>query len=147
MSFDINLQMNGSDKISLSKEITTIATITGTLRNETSIIDPIILISGDISGFTHCNYMTIPTFGRSYFITDIKSVRNGLFQISGHVDVLSTYAAAIRSCTGIVRRQANDWNLYLDDGTFRTYQNPMVLTKEFPSGFSTQEFVLAVAGA
>ena len=47
----------------------------------------------------------------------------------------------------IVKRQENRWNLYLDDGSFKVYQNPMVLTKAFPQGFTTQEFVLAVAGS
>lgn len=147
MSFDIYLQINNSDKIVLDKDITGVATISGTLKNETSIIDPIILIEGDISNYISCNYMTIPIFGRSYFIRDIKSIRSNLFEIHAHIDVLTTYAAAIRANTAIIHRQENLWNLYLDDGSFRTYQNPMVLTKEFPSGFTTQEFVLAVAGA
>ena len=147
MSFDIYLQINNSDKNVLSKDITGIATISGTLKGETSIMDPIILIDGNISDFVNCNYMTIPIFGRSYFIRDIKSIRSNLFEIHAHIDVLTTYAAQIRANTAIIHRQENLWNLYLDDGSFRTYQNPMVLTKEFPSGFSTQEFVLAVAGA
>lgn len=147
MSFDIHLQINNSDKNVLSKDINTLTIISGTLKSETSIIDPIILIEGNISDYANCNYMTIPIFGRSYFIRDIKSIRNNIFEINAHIDVLTTYAAQIRSNTAIIHRQENLWNLYLDDGSFRTYQNPMVLTKEFPSGFSTQEFVLAVAGA
>lgn len=144
---NISLQINTSDKIRLDKTITDITTLSGTLKSSTSIIDPVILIEGDLSSFVNCNYMTIPIFGRSYFINDIKSVRSNLFEISGHVDVLSSFASGIRVNNAIIRRQENDWNLYLNDGSFRTYQNPMVLTKEFPSGFSTQEFVLAVAGA
>lgn len=147
MSFSISLQINSSDKVALSKNISTITTLSGTLRNETSIINPVILIEGDISGVINCNYMTIPVFGRQYFITDIRSIRSNLYEVSGHVDVLSTYASAIRGNSAIIRRQENEWNLYLNDGIFRTYQNPHILTKSFPSGFYTQEFVLAVAGA
>lgn len=147
MSFDIRLQQNNSDNIVLDKNITDIIVLSGSLKNETSIIDPVILIEGDLSNYVNCNYMTIPIFGRSYFIRDIKSIRTSLFEIHAHVDVLTTYAAQIRANTGIIHRQEFLWNLYLDDGSFRTYQNPMVLTREFPSGFTTQEFVLAVAGA
>ena len=90
--------------------------------------------------------MTILTFGRSYFVNNITSVRNGVFEISAHVDVLSSFKTQIRGNAAIIRRQENKWNLYLNDGVFKVYQNPMVLTKEFPNGFSAPEFVLAVAG-
>ena len=145
--FNIILQTNNSEKNKLDKDITDIITLSGVLKNETSIINPVILIEGDISSFTNCNYMTIPVFGRKYFITNIRSIRNNLFEVSAHVDVLSSFATQIRSNTAIIHRQENRWNLYLNDGSFRVYQNPMVLTREFPNGFTTQEFVLAVAGS
>ena len=147
MSISIALQTNVSEKNKLDKDLTTIATVTGTLKTETSIIDPVILIEGNLSNYVGCNYMTISAFGRSYFVNNIRAIRNNLFEISAHVDVLSSFSAGIRSNSAIVRRQEKNWNLYLNDGTFRVYQNPNVLTKAFPSGFTTQEFVLAVAGS
>ena len=147
MAFTIDLQISMSDKIEMDKTITTIASLSGTLKDATSIIDPVILVEGDLSQFAQCNYMTIPVFGRSYFVTNIRSIRNDLFEISAHVDVISTWKTEIRSNLAIIKKQQNDWNLYLNDGTFRTYQNPMVLAKQFPTGFNTLEFVLAVAGS
>lgn len=147
MGFSIDLQTNASEKNKLDKDLTTIATVTGTLKTETSIIDPVILIEGNLSDYIGCNYMTISAFGRSYFVNNIRSIRTNLFEISAHVDVLSSFSAGIRSNSAIVRRQENNWNLYLNDGTFKVYQNPHVLTKAFPSGFTAQEFVLAVAGS
>lgn len=147
MAFTIDLQISMSDKIEMDKTITTIASLSGTLKDATSIIDPVILVEGDLSQFAQCNYMTIPVFGRSYFVTNIRSIRNDLFEISAHVDVISTWKSEIRGNLAIVKKQQNDWNLYLNDGTFHTYQNPMVLAKEFPTGFNTLEFVLAVAGS
>lgn len=146
MAFDIILQTSNSEKNRVTKDITDIITVTGVLKNETSIIDPVIIISGDLLGLSLCNYMTIPTFNRSYFVNNITSIRNGVVQFSCHVDVLSSFAEQIKSNTAIIHRQENKWNLYLNDGSFRIYQNPNVLTKAFPSGFSTQEFVLAIAG-
>lgn len=146
MAFQIVLQTNNSEKNKLDKDLVAISTVSGTLKNESSIIDPVILIEGDLAALVNCNYMTIPAFGRSYFIKNIRSIRNNLVEVSAHVDVLSSFASQIRSNVAIVHRQENRWNLYLNDGTFRIYQNPMVLTREFPSGFSTFEFVLAVAG-
>ena len=147
MSFDIILQVNKSEKNKVTKSITDIITVSGELKSETSIIDPVIMINCELSDVTKCNYMTIGSFGRSYFVNNIRSIRSGLVEFSCHVDVLSSFADAIKSNSAIIRRQENNWNLYLNDGTFKVYQNPIVLTKEFPSGFTTREFVLAVAGS
>lgn len=147
MAFQVILQTNSSEKNKLDKDVAAVSTLSGTLKNETSIIDPIILIEADLTTLINCNYMTIPVFTRSYFVTNIRSIRNNLVEVSAHVDVLSSFASQIRNNVAIVRRQENRWNLYLNDGVFKVYQNPMVLTREFPSGFSTFEFVLAVAGA
>ena len=147
MAFTITLQTNNSEDNRITKSVTDIMSVNGTLRAGTSIIDPVILMNCDLSLVTNCNYMTIPEFKRSYFVRNIKSVRAGLVELSGHVDVLSSFADNIKGNAAIIRRQENAWNLYLNDGTFRVYQNSIVLTKSFPSGFSTQEFVLAVAGS
>lgn len=147
MAFQVLLQTNNSEKNKLDKDLATISTISGTLKNETSIVDPVILIEVDLTNLINCNYMSIPSFGRSYFVTNIRSIRRNLVELSAHVDVLSSFASQIRNNAAIVRRQENRWNLYLNDGVFKVYQNPMVLTREFPTGFSTFEFVLAVAGA
>ena len=147
MSFDIVLMRNNSEKNRLTKETEVIMTVSGVLREKTSIIDPVIKIECDTSAIIGCNYLSIPFFGRKYFVNDIRSIRNKLVEFSCHVDVLSTYADSIRENTGIIKRQENEWNLYLNDGTLKVYQNPNVLTRAFPSGFTTQEFVLAVAGS
>lgn len=146
MSFNIILQRNNSEPERLTKEISNIMTVSGELKAETSIIDPIIMIECDLSDVVKCNYITIPAFGRSYFVNNIRSIRNRLVEFSCHSDVLSSFADEIRSNRAIIRKQENDWNLYLNDGSFKVYQNPIVLTKAFPSGFTTQEFVLAIAG-
>ena len=146
MSFQIKLGRNQSEENRLSKNITSITTVTGVLKDETSILRPVVLIQCDLADVRKVNYMEIPSFGRKYFVTNIESVRQGLVAISGRVDVLSTYNSKIRSNTGIIRRQEKNWNLYLNDGVLKVYQNPKVQTKNFPSGFSSIEFVLAVAG-
>ena len=147
MSFTINLQTNNDEKIKIGKYITNVISVSGTLKNQTSIIDPTLIVeSTDAVNFLKCNYMTIPSFNRSYFITDIKSVNNKLWEINAHVDVLESFKDEILSNTGIIARQEKEWNLYLDDGAFKSYQNPLVMTKTFPKGFTSQEFILITAG-
>lgn len=147
MAFEVKLQYNKSEKERLTKDLSDILTISGTLKDETSLIDPVVVIQCELSSVVTVNYMTIPVFGRSYFVKDVKSKRAGIVEFSCHVDVLSSFAEQIRANTGIIKKQEKFWNLYLNDGSLRVYQRPLVITKEFPFGFSTKEFVLAVAGS
>ena len=141
----IKLYNNTSDKIVVDKSITQIGSdITGTLREDCSIIDPVIAIEGltDLS----VNYAYITEFGRYYYINNIVC-RGKLFELHMHVDVLKTYAGGIRGNKAVVARQQNEYNLYLTDGVFKTESIPHYEIRQFPSGFSGYHFILAVAGA
>lgn len=141
---------NKSEIERVVKELSIISEMKGTLKEGASVIDPVIIIQGTpatTQQIVSSNYLYIEDFGRYYFINDISSVRTNLWEISCHVDVLQTYATQIKAQTAIIQRQENKWNLYLNDGSFKVYQNPNVLTKPFPNGFTTNEFVLAIAGS
>lgn len=146
MSFSVILGFNSSEKNRRDKKVTTIQSLTGVLKNNTSISTPHILIECDIATVRAANYFTISEFNRKYFITDIQSVRNGLVEISGKCDILSSAYPYIKDLYCIIRRSEHKWNLYINDGVFKVQQNPDIVTQAFPSGFVTQEFVLAVAG-
>lgn len=147
MAFTITLYTNRSEMKKLDKTLELIDSVSGTLKDETSIINPVVIVRYPLESLNSCNYVVIPAFKRSYFVTDIVSPSVGLVELSCHVDVLSSFADDIRSNQAIIYRQENLWNLYLDDGSFKVYQNAMVLTKAFPSGFPGAGFVLSVAGA
>lgn len=142
----IVLYSNTSEYNAINKNISELVTLTGTLREESSIIDPIITISDVDDYIGSMNYAYIPEFNRYYFITNIESVRNNLWRVSFHVDVLFTYADGIKSNSAIIERNQNEYDLKLNDGLFRTQQNPRIAQYPFPSGFNTWNFVLAVAG-
>jgi hypothetical protein len=146
LSFNVVIKQSFSDPICVTKELNTVLTCTGSLKENCSIIDPVILLAADLTDIPFANYCSIEEFGRDYFINDIVSVKPNLVEIHCHVDVLCSFRAGIKQNSAIIRRQETEWNLYINDGSFRVYQNPMILTKEFPSGFTTQEFVLSVAG-
>ena len=101
---------------------------------------------GDPTSLAGVNYAYIQEFGRYYFVKNITSVRNGVTRLVMHVDVLTSWKTQIRACTAIITRQENAWNLYLNDGSLRAYQDPNVYTVPFSSGFVGSSFVLAVAG-
>ena len=145
--FNIQIMRNDSENNRLNKRnLTTLGDYLGVLKQPSSIIDPVILITENIESLVNANYMYIQKFNRYYFIKDIISIRNGLCEMHAHVDVLMSFKDEILQCEVICKRQEGLWNLYLDDGSFQVFADRIVLTKAFPSGFSTQNYVLAVAG-
>ena len=144
------LQTSSSEKNRLDKTLTDIATLAGTLRQDTSIIDPVFQIEGNISNYINANYCTIAEFGRSYSINNIRSLRNNLFEISCHVDVLSSFKTQIRANRAIMHRSERNWNLYLNDGTLKMTQRPeKIVTQQFSNGnafVNHFSYVLILAG-
>lgn len=142
----IDIRYTSSEANRVNKQILTLKRLEGVLRNNSNTIDPEILIEGDIEDVAGANYLTIYAFKRHYFIRKIESVRNEAYIIYAHVDVLTTYASAIKGNSAIIHRQANSFNLYLDDGVMKIYQNPIVETYLFPNGFSDLMYVMPVVG-
>lgn len=151
---NIVLSRYTNEKNAVTKNVTTIVTLTGDLRKECSITDPVIEIEIP-AGTTqatlvyNCNYAYIEDFGRYYFITGIKGVSKNIIELSLHVDVLYSWKTQILAQTCIIARQEkSDYAcLHLSDSYIHTYNDPYHLTKEFPNGFTTQKFLLAVAGS
>ena len=146
MSFTVNLGKMTSPVNSMQKGFTSKISLSGTLRNESEIIDPTIIINTSSADIFLCNYMQIPTFGRSYFITSIKSVRNGIFEVTGHCDVLSSFYSEIIKNKAIILRQEHKFNLLLNDDVFKCKQNARVQYKRFPSQLGAFNYILVVAG-
>ena len=146
---EIILQQNRSERNHMVKDTVNIFDTAAYFKAETSIIDPTFLLNVSYADIAAANYMTVPALRRSYFITGVTVVRTGLVEVSGHVDVLASFANEIKANSGIVRRSesAEAYNLYIDDGSLVSYGDPYILTEPFPSGFSGHTFILAAAGA
>lgn len=142
----INLFQNNSDTNVVSKSLTPKGTVTGTLREGCSILDPIIDIEG-ISGtdIPYLNYLEIVEFGRYYYIKDIV-LKGKLFECHCHIDVLETYKDQIKPLDAIIARNEINYNLYLTDGLLKTYANPHIQIIPFPNGFTDYQYIFCVAG-
>lgn len=147
MSFNILLQRNNSPITKMGKNVTTIKTLTGSLRNETDIINPQILIEASQSDLRTANYLTIDEFGRKYFINEIESIRTNMYVVHAHVDVLDSFMSQIKGNTAVVLRQENDFNLLLNDGVFKCQQNPRISLRDYPSGLGAFNYILITGGA
>lgn len=146
---EIIIQNNASENNMVTKSVTDLFDVIGYLRDGTSIVNPVFLVEADFANLSTANYLTVPNFHRSYFITNIVLVRTGLVEIHCHVDVLSSFASEIKANKGIVRKAEgeNAYNLYIDDGSLVSYGDPYILTEPFPSGFDGHTFILACAGS
>lgn len=150
MSFSVDLYQNESPVEKIGKTLSNSHTISDVLlKRDTSILRPVLLINS-VQNIYNYNYMYISEFGRYYFIDDIRSVNNNMWEISAHVDVLETYSAEILANTAVLKRQEKKFNLYLDDPEFKVLNNYRIQTKRFAgtSGWTKNlHYVLVTNGA
>lgn len=145
MSFNITFMNNQEELNKITKRPSSVMTLTGHLREETDIVNPVINIEYN-GTLTNVNYMWIPEFHRYYFITKIESVRTGLWRVYAHCDVLKTYAEGILGTPCVVARNEKQYNLMLNDSYFKVYANPRLQVANFPNKFSGYSYVLVMKG-
>ena len=90
---NFRLCVNNSEKNKINKSLTAGVTLSGTLRNESNVVTPSIIIN--IDNPTIYNYAYIEDFKRYYFITDYISLRTGIWQINLKSDVLMSFKDSI----------------------------------------------------
>lgn len=149
MSLTIKLYHNASPANKIGKKLNDeLVTSNVLLKDDVSILKPIFKVK-DVRSIITYNYLYCPDLQRYYFIDDIVSVHNDLWEISCHVDVLETYKNGILGQTAVIKRQQNKYNLYLNDPDFMTYNNDTIQTKKFSDSAFTKNlaYVLVVNGS
>lgn len=138
------------NRVNKESYIQSVYSISGTLKEEVSIMKPVIMIEKPTPPMNSSyNYMYIPAFRRYYFITDIRVVYNGMWEITGREDVLYSNMADIYNNMAIISKaeSANDANLYLNDGSFVMDSRKLNQVFHFPGGLSSSGHnILIVAG-
>ena len=144
---EIKFYKNLSEKNKIGKDLHNELSLNGNLREESSIINPTILV--EHSNLTVYNYAYIPEFKRYYFISEMTSVRNGLWRVSLSVDVLESYKTDILNLSCIVDKQQNQsYNNYIDDGSYINRADSFIEIVNYQNGFNADgEFILLTAGA
>lgn len=143
---NIILYVNNSEKNKIGKNLTNDFSLSGTLRDATNIINPVILL--ELNEIGNYNYCYIPNFNRYYFITDITVIRTGLFAISLMVDVLESFKTNIKNLSVILLNTQNvGTNNYLSSQVFRNNVKSKTDIINFPNGLNDSgEFILITAG-
>ena len=115
MSVSIQLGFSGDPPNKLNKSFTVNASLDCVFKDETDVVNPIILVEMDYASMVACNYAYIPTNRRFYYITDVTSVSNALCTLSLEADVLMSFKSEIQNLTGITERNTSLYNVYLND--------------------------------
>ena len=84
---ELQIYNNNSNTNVLNKNITLVSTLDFSLKIDNSILQPVLILKNYSDG----NYCYIEQFKRYYYITDIKLLTGGLYQLQLEVDVLMTY--------------------------------------------------------
>ena len=129
-----------------TKQLTMSTTHSCNFKNGCSMLKPTLFLEIDTDNFP--TYTAFKIENRYYNVTDIKSVRNNLFEISGEVDVLATYKSNILATTAYVIYDTVS-NTEIPDNRL-----PMVTTKSVSASTaacplvpSTGTYILSLTGA
>ena len=135
MSFSCTLYQTKSEKTALTKVMETGSkSYSGTLLNNSNVVDPSVLLQVGADTIAKYNYMEITDFGRKYFVTEITALTADTCMVTAHCDVLSTYETEIRANSGIVGRAANMWHKYMNDNMIKVDSRPVITTQVFKKG-------------
>lgn len=128
----ITIYNNASDKKVIGKTLTQVAVESYILLESCSIIAPQMTLKYDASILT-ANYAYIAEFNRYYFIDNVTILSGARLLLDLSIDVLETYKTQIKGLTCIIKRNANVYNLYLDDPYFQSLNKKQVQTKVISS--------------
>lgn len=135
-----------SKKENSTKQLTMTATHECTFKNGCSMLNPILLLELNTSEFP--NYTQFKIDNKYYNITDIRTVRNNLFEISGECDVLATWKNEIGASTQYVIRSSAQFNTYVKDMKYPALADTDLVTK-YLDGLATDSdgtYVIGIAG-
>lgn len=150
---NIAVYINSADNRQVDKTsyLSQVGNYTGTARGEFSVQNPVFdVVVESPETIMNANYLYCVEYGRYYYISEVQIIRSKLVEMKCHVDVLNTFKTQIKSNTALIKRNENDWSLYIDDGLLNAYQNNIEGVKVFSNHFLAESgfsYVLMVAGS
>lgn len=134
------------DSRTLQKNTSPIKNVSGTFKDNCSVENPIVLIKKDDINVASVNYAYISDTERFYYITDFVFTKGGILEVHLKVDVLNTYASAIKSIYTLIERQENVSNKYIHDEQLLTRTERIIEKKKVGSVANASGFFLTVNG-
>lgn len=143
------LYNNASDPMQLDKRLFLIGSAQATPYESLSVESPVLILSDkSISDLSKVNYMHIPELGR-YYTASVSLGNNGLYVVSGSVDVWESFKEEILTIPAIVDRQEHAENCmtYINNGGYVSRVDNFMQRYTWSKGFSgTPQNILIAAG-
>lgn len=143
----ISLYRNTTPINHLTRSLSLIGTLSGTLREACDILNPDIQIEYDAS-FISANYAYIPAFNRYYFYTEPPTINGKTMILHLHSDALYNYRNVVLISDCIAERSSSDYNLKLPDSAVTYESGGNYFSGVLPYTFTPNNgsFILTVAG-
>lgn len=119
----------GSKRDNSTRQLSMTSSYECNFKNGCSMLNPTLLL--EISSSTFPDFTAFKIENKYYTVTDIRSVRNNLFEVSGEIDVLATYKNAIGATTEYVTRSSSAYNLDILDTMYPTSASTSITQIEF----------------
>lgn len=143
---NLTLCTNLSEKNCLGKTLSNNQNFQGILREQSSIINPVIRVqSTELPNF---NYAYVPDFNRYYFIVGIRNISTNIWEISLSVDVLESFKETIKVNTAIISdTESIGKDTYIDGEQWKTNVKNNTEIINFPNGLlESGTYILITAG-
>lgn len=144
---ELQFSYTNSENNAITKQLYNTVSLTGTLRSESSVIRPVVMV--EANSIRNYNYAYIPQFSRYYYITEITNYRNNLWIVNFSVDVLMSFRNSILNtqCILLETESAGADPYIPDSRVWVTKVKDKTDIMPFPSGLSSQgEYILITAG-
>lgn len=147
----IEFMLNSAEPQVLEKNPTSIISVEGSLRNDSPISQPSILVEDNDDFITSTNYAYIQEFGRYYYIQEITHVRNKLWIVDMKCDVLMSFSSSIKFSMALIDSTTFEGELginkYMQADSYLSTIKHKTDIVSFPSGFDSDPyFILITAG-
>lgn len=147
MAITMSLYQVTDDVNVMGKTIpTATSTHTITLKDGCSIDKPVVSFSAQASALAPLNYAYIDTFQRYYWITDRKSLINGVMELTLESDPLESFKDTIKLCLATITRNQYQKQGYLSDSGYNALAYEGVQYKTFPNAMTDASYILVTVG-
>lgn len=138
---------NRSEKNVIRKTLDSSMSMDGTLRENTSVINPVIIVEAPVTIISF-NYCYILDFSRYYFVVDVKSMHNNLWAVTLRVDVLMSFQSDILNTPAIIDHTSEkETTNYMESPIWGSLVKDNTNIINFSSGLSNSGgYVLITAG-
>lgn len=149
MAITLSLYQVTDDPIVMGKNIgSAVSSHTILLKDGCSIDRPTVTFSAQASAIAALNYAHIDVFGRYYWITDRKSLVNGVVELTLESDPIESFANEIKAVPATITRTEDPRkaDAYLLDNRYLAKSYKQIVTKDFPNELTDFSFILMTVG-